>query len=250
MNREQTDRASEIEYDFKDIENINPYTRFFREPGINNPEQLLKLINPLRNILIIGSSSGEEPLSLAIALNQLNYFSFHITAIDASNKLVEKAREGKYQVEIDWNNNIKKRQNTIPAEIVYNENYFNTGPIRGDNITITASENLKNYIDYYARDARRPLQLDNLFDLIICNNVLIHFPKKDKDIIIANLLEELRPLGGLLFEMEERFGVLTSLGRTYMLEEYNNYFANLANHKNLNRLNSYILGRLFIKTSK
>jgi len=140
------------------------------------------------DIWSVGCATGEEPYSLAIALDDYllaqgleNYFS--VTATDISRASLATARQGIYH---------RNRLRNLPVKLLrryflpYDLDHYRLSKTIRDRVCFT----LMNLID--AGDAAL-----GKMDIIFCQNVLIYF-KRERRLEIANsLVEHLRP-GGLL----------------------------------------------------
>ena len=174
--------------EFLDKLTIN-VTEFFRNPekwDYLKKEILPKLLkeNPTRfKAWSAGCSTGEEPHTLAIVLDQIKApASAKILAADFDKFVLKKAKEGIYD----------KRSliNISPADI---DKYF----IKLEN------EKFKVKPQYKTRITFKRLNLlmdtfDKNFDLIICRNVVIYFDTEAKDMLYKKFVDALRP-GGVLF---------------------------------------------------
>lgn len=171
-------------------------TDFFREPkhfSFLEQEVIPAAVNqrnrPDRRLRIWSSacSSGEEPYSISICLNEAlaRYpgWSFEILASDISETILRNAVTGIYE---------ENKVSPIPMNLL--RKYFLRGnrrykvkPETGQNVTFKKI-NLK--LDFQR-------MLSN-FDVIFCRNVLIYFNRETQHNIIQKCWQVLRP-GGYLF---------------------------------------------------
>lgn len=173
-------------------------TRFYRDTGALRllEEQFFRFLGrddsdeSRANVDVwsVGCATGEEPYSLAIALDDYllsqgleNYFS--VTATDISRASLATARQGIYH---------RNRLRNLPVKLLrryflpYDLDHYRLGKNIRDRVCFT----LMNLVD--AGDASL-----GKMDIIFCQNVLIYF-KRERRLEIANsLVEHLRP-GGLL----------------------------------------------------
>ncbi|QAT40561.1 protein-glutamate O-methyltransferase CheR [Clostridium sp. JN-9] len=171
---------------FLDFITIN-VTEFYRNPEIfkdlksHIKNELLKNNRSLK-IWSAACSTGAEPYSIAMILNELDPYGRHkIIATDIDSTILNKAKEGIYsEAEI---------KNVSGADL---NKYFTKS---GDKYII--NNNIKNMVTYKKHD----LILDSYeknFDLIVCRNVVIYFNSDVKDKIYEKFSDSLKP-GGLLF---------------------------------------------------
>lgn len=158
---------------FLDLVTTN-LTQFFRNPP--HFEALVNVILPnlvdyknkyFRNdrkikIWSAGCSTGEEPYSLAIQLNESlpKEFEYEIYASDLSLKSLIKAKEGIYSK--------KKIYENVPRE--YIDRYF--VDLGDNNLQVTPFLKSKVHFDYH--NLKHKSHFNDL-DIIFCRNVLIYF---------------------------------------------------------------------------
>ncbi|MCB1174653.1 MAG: hypothetical protein KDK39_13875 [Leptospiraceae bacterium] len=139
-----------------------------------------------------GCSSGEEPYNLAMELvegmKQLGPFPFTIRASDLSERMVQFAREGRYQ---------GRKIDRVPPAIL--RRYFR--------------EDEDNAGHYYVRadvKQRVAFHAENLFETrvgpfhcIFCRNVMIYFSRQDQLKLVSRFYEALLPGGYLVIGHSE-----------------------------------------------
>jgi chemotaxis protein methyltransferase CheR len=127
-------------------------------------------------------STGEEPYTLAMILDQLQYLnSSTILATDLDDLVLKKARTGVYP---------PASLREVPQ--LYQKKYF-----REMEHKFAVSDLLKKNIRYQKQN----LLLDayeQQFDLIVCRNVTIYFTDEAKDLVYSKFAQALKP-GGVLF---------------------------------------------------
>ena len=140
------------------------------------------------NVWSVGCSTGEEPYSIAMAIDdQLRSLTdnFHIgvTASDISRNALAHGRKGIYS-----------RQQIKDIEPNWLKNYF----------AITEDDNFQVREDLRKRVCFNQLNILDvnaapigMMDIIVCQNLLIYFDKEQRIQIANTLVEHLRP-GGLL----------------------------------------------------
>jgi len=120
------------------------------------------------NILSIPCSSGEEPYSIAMVLNDigLSKKQFRIDAVDISTEVIEKARKGVY-----GNNSFRGKG------VVYREKYFDYEDglyIISDDIKSTVNFSNANVLGDGFMHGKGP------YDVVFCRNLLIYFDYETK----------------------------------------------------------------------
>ena len=168
-------------------------TSFFREP--QHFDYLGRKIVPGlmdRRIRIwsAGCSSGEEPYSIAITLNEdiqnLVFWDASILATDLSSPMLACAREGIYDAE--------RLQDVSPLLI---SKYFTCIQARQAR-SYRVSEPLRRYVRFARLNLIGEWPMRGPFDVIFCRNVMIYFDKPTRDRLVNRFWEMLKP-GGHLF---------------------------------------------------
>ena len=172
-------------------------TDFFREASHFNfltceylPHLLKGYPNKNINIWSSASSSGEEPYTIAIVLQELmekyHRLTYNILATDISTQMLEKGRTGIYHEE---------RIANIPVAI--KKKYFLRSKDReSKNVKVTSELRSKinwqrlNLMDSYYGSVK------GSFDIIFCRNVLIYFEREIQESVINKLCRHI-PTGGL-----------------------------------------------------
>lgn len=131
-------------------------------------------------------SSGQEPYSLAMLLNEmsakLSGWQFEILATDISKQMIERAESGIYsQFEV---------QRGLP--ITHLVKYFTQ---IGEKWQI--NKNMRDKIDFREFNLLNPAQQHGQFDVIYCRNVLIYFDQPTKTKVLMNLKSAIRDDGFL-----------------------------------------------------
>jgi chemotaxis protein methyltransferase CheR len=139
-----------------------------------------------------GCSSGEEPYTLAIVLNEFGVqhpgFRFTITATDISTRVLDKAKAGIYE---------ESQLSMIPLSL--KQRYFLRSKDRDKGLVRAASE-LRSHIAFQRlnlMDERCQLRMGSI-DAIFCRNVIIYFDRETQCRLLGRLCHYLRP-GGHLF---------------------------------------------------
>lgn len=179
-------RERELFYEFLDRMTIN-VSEFWR--NANRWEVLMSRFipellaeNKRLKCWSAACSTGEEPYTLSMILNELNILSAtNLLATDIDDGAIEKARRGIY---------VDSALREVPKNLI--PKYFNK-----QGIMFHVSEQLKQAV----RFQKQNLLIDAFeynFDLIICRNVIIYFTEEAKHNLYHKFAKALRP-GGLLF---------------------------------------------------
>lgn len=135
------------------------------------------------------SSSGEEPYTLAMIINDVfedayPHWDTKILATDISNDMLKKAQDGVYE-----NQAVK----SLPD--LWVKKYF----VKKDADTMQVTSNIKSQVIYRRLNLMdHPFPFKEKLHVIFCRNVMIYFDQVTKDRLVAqfyNLLED----GGYLF---------------------------------------------------
>ncbi len=168
-------------------------TSFFREP--KHFDYLRQQIVPgLKNrkvrIWCAGSSSGEEPYSAAILLNEaiqgLALWDISILATDLSSRMLAYARKGIYDA-----NSLRD----VPPLLI--SKYFHcieTNPPRRYQVI----EPLRRQVHFARLNLMGEWPMAGPFDVIFCRNVMIYFDKPTQEQLVNRFWNLLKP-GGHLF---------------------------------------------------
>lgn len=164
-------------------------TSFFREA---DHFDLLKKrafsINKERSLRIwsAGCSSGEEPYTMAMLINesldQLKGVDVRVLATDLSERMLEKARAGVYTSDV---------LSTVPPDL--RRKYFHPSDT-GDGVVTDA---LRSFIRFAPLNLLEGWPMKGPFHVIFCRNVMIYFDKDTRQTLISRFAELLAP-GGLL----------------------------------------------------
>jgi len=212
----QYDPRADAEFDqIFDLVTTNE-TYFFREP-----QQLQAFIEeivpdvlsrkPVKKVRIwsAGCSSGEEPYSIAMLLQEAGWYdhaAFEIFASDINQQVLQKARKGQY------------RESAFRAtEPKLRERYFTH---ETDNAWRIKDE-IRNRISFgrlNLYDEARVSLLGHL-DVIFCRNVIIYFDDASKKVVVNNFYNRLVDSGYLLLGHSES---LISLSAQFKLRHLKN----------------------------
>ncbi len=188
-------------------------SEFFRDPLYfyyfeNIVKKLINTGVRYIKILSIGSSSGEEPYTCAMILNEKKKknpeFDYHIDAVDVDKEAIEEALKGEYLECVIQN---------IPY--YYLKKYF----IKTDSGWKLITDKFKENIYFYSQDI---LKSDFFFrgsfkyDFIFIRNVLLYFKEDQTEILFKKVLNVLDENGYILLGTSEN-----------LPHKYENYFYQL-----------------------
>ena len=212
----QYDPRADAEFDqIFDLVTTNE-TYFFREPAqlAAFTEEIVpdllsrKTLKKIR-IWSAGCSSGEEPYSLAMLLQESGWYdhaAFEIFASDINQQVLGKARKGQY------------RENAFRATPPHmRERYFT----RESDNSWRVKDEIRNRISFgrlNLYDESRVSLLGHL-DVVFCRNVIIYFDDSSKKVVVNNFYNRLVDGGYLLLGHSES---LISLSTQFKLRHLKN----------------------------
>jgi chemotaxis protein methyltransferase CheR len=181
-------------YNFLNVVTTNK-TDFFREPV--HFDFLRNEVLPQHNgngffkVWSAGCSSGEEPYTISIVLNEYKRvvpgFNFSIHGSDISNKVLTNAAKGVYA---------ESKIAIIPLEL--KKRYFLKSKDR-INPTVRVKPELQRSIALkHVNLMDSHYDMNETFDVIFCRNVLIYFDRATQEKVIGKLCNYLKP-GGIFF---------------------------------------------------
>ncbi len=173
-------------------------TDFFREPlhfDFLQKEILAKYNGSHNNlpfrIWSAGCSSGEEPYTISIVLNEFKRttptFNFSILGSDISNKVLSAAAKGVYN---------ESKIGLIPLE--FKKRYFLRSKDRTSPTVRVKPELQANIALKYVNLMDSYYDVNEKFKVIFCRNVLIYFDRATQEQVINKLCNYLEP-GGYFF---------------------------------------------------
>lgn len=187
--------------EFQDLYNVLTVneTYFFREQEhlveiveTIIPEMLKARPNRVIKILSAGCSTGEEPFTLSMLLNNKNIkANINIVGIDISQKALETAQSGSY----------RKISLTFRAiDQYFLKKFFD---LKDENYKL--KDEIKNTVTFKNLNLfdRLSLVMNEKFDIIICRNVMIYFNKTYKNQLVNNFYNNLSPDGYLVLSNTE-----------------------------------------------
>lgn len=168
-------------------------TEFYRNPqrwNVLEKKVFPKLAQQSRslNIWSAACSTGEEPYSIALMLNEhFKGITYNILATDLDEKALAKAREGKY---------ISRSLKDLPKYMKHK--YFTK-----EGSIYRIDQSLKNHITFKKHDLLKDPYPKNI-DLIVCRNVLIYFTDEAKQTIYKKFSKSLKDQGVLFVGSTEQ----------------------------------------------
>lgn len=171
------------------------YTYFYREE--NHFKYLKEVVLPFEeknnktkvlNIWSAGCSSGEEPYTLAMVIDDFfkltgSQWKIQILATDISENVLGKAKEGVYQEDTLKN---------LPDS--YKKRYFE----KTSDGKYRVIQDIRKYITFSVFNLMDPIAVKNKYDLILCRNVMIYFNADTKMNIVNKFYEASKPGGYLM----------------------------------------------------
>jgi len=212
----QYDPRADAEFDqIFDLVTTNE-TYFFREPAQLQafieeviPEVLSRKTVKKIRIWSAGCSSGEEPYSIAMLLEEAGWYehaAFEIFASDINQQVLQKARKGTY------------RENAFRAtDGKLRGKYFT----RQDDNSWRVNDDVRNRVSFgrlNLYDEARVSLLGHL-DIVFCRNVIIYFDDSSKKVVVNNFYNRLTEGGYLLLGHSES---LISLSAQFKLRHLKN----------------------------
>lgn len=138
------------------------------------------------NVWSAACSSGQEPYSLAMVLDDCGLSNWHVMASDISYRVLEKAMKGIYpEAELE----------KIPADYISRYCKKGTGQYAG---FMRIAPQLRSRISFQKVNLNAPFDSERTYDLIVLRNVMIYFESHTQAMLVKRLKKKLRP-GGYLF---------------------------------------------------
>ena len=143
-----------------------------------------------------GCSSGEEPYTIAIVLNEFKKknlkFNFSILGTDISTQILQNAATAVYKEE---------RIANIPIEL--KKDYFLKNKDR-EKKTVRVIKDLRKKVEYQRLNfMNSTYNLPDIYDIIFCRNVLIYFNREIQEQVINKLCCKLKKSGYLFIGHSE-----------------------------------------------
>ncbi len=161
-------------------------TEFFREPQhfdiLNKtilPEWHAKLGQQTLQVWSAGCSTGMEPYTLAIVLNEYGRshpgFNYRILATDISTKVLQEAARGVYD-----------EDRILPVPKHLKQKYFLRSRDRTKKLVRVAPE-LRRMVEFRRLNFMEDFSMPNLKHIIFCRNVVIYFDKPTQQKLFTKL---------------------------------------------------------------
>ena len=164
----------------------NPHFEFMRTTIL---PPLIKRGSGVR-IWSAGCSSGEEPYSIAILLNEELPYLFRnklrVLATDISALILEKARKGEYE-----------KESLMDVPVPLREKYF-TPVLSGPVPEYRVKDAIKDMVRFANLNLMAAWPMKGNFDLIFCRNVMIYFDHETQQNLVRRFYDMLAP-GGYFF---------------------------------------------------
>lgn len=170
-------------------------TDFFREPIHFDflrksilPEFMAQHGRGQIKIWSAGCSSGEEPYTMAIVLEEFKEshpgFDYAITATDISTAVLQHGANGVYKEE---------KIEIIPVNL--KRKYFLKSKDR-TNPQVRLIKPIRNKVNFQRLNFMdNTYQINEVFDVIFCRNALIYFERENQECVINKLATKLKPNG-------------------------------------------------------
>lgn len=175
------------------------FTSFFREISHFDylkttvlPELLQKTSTSGRELFFwsSASSSGEEPYTLAMVLNDFKLlnpsFRYKVLATDISTKVLAIANRGVYSIE-----------QTSKTPVEYMKRYFQKGVGKSSG-KVKVKEELRGQVSFQRFNLMDDFPWHEEVDVIFCRNVMIYFDRPTQQLLVEKFYNSLTK-GGYLF---------------------------------------------------
>lgn len=162
---------------------------------------------PTFRLWCAAASSGEEPYTLAITVNETldcRRYDAKILATDICTDVLERAVQGQYS---------ESHMERIPLAL--KEKYFTAAPTAKGDVWSVSTE-LRNLVAFRRLNlVRFPYPLKGPIDIIFCRNVMIYFDLPTRTKVITEMYRLLKPGGYLFLSMSENL-----LGIAHTFEKF------------------------------
>ena len=191
----RTDDGGEL-IEFLDVISTN-FTSFFREPAhFDRLAQDLgaRMAQGQKSFRLwcAASSSGEEPYTIALVLDQLfagQGVEWKVLATDISTKVLGMAKRGQYRAQ---------QLKAVQRDALARSFVKMRGDATGDDVVYEAGPELKSHLTFARLNlARPPFPMRGPFDAVLCRNVMIYFDAPIRQALVSEMERLVRP-GGLV----------------------------------------------------
>jgi len=160
------------------------------------------------NIWCAACSTGQEVYSITMVLKEILFdfskYRIKILGTDISDTALAHASKGEY-------NTFDVSRGLSPVQI--SKNFF----IVNDNYRI--KDELRSIVQFSKHNLCGPIKIPGRFDIVLCRNVAIYFPKEKKSLLFNSIADILNP-GGILIIGSTEF--LNYAGNRFKRMEYHN----------------------------
>lgn len=144
--------------------------------------------NKVEKIMVIPSSFGQEPYSIAMLLEEYKSFGTKVDAYDISRKCIEYSKQGEY--------NEFEVGRGISTEFV--TKYFDISDKK-----YLLKNKIKKYVNFNVSNIVKDDYEINFFDIIFCRNLLIYFSQDTRNLVVEKLKSSLKNNGILILGSSE-----------------------------------------------
>lgn len=141
-----------------------------------------------------GCSTGEEPYSVAMTINEClkdRGTLFHIIATDISTRVLQAATRGVYP---------EDKVKGVPPALMKRYFQYGTGASDGQ---LRIKREIRDHITFERFNLMDVPRFSHPFDFIFCRNVMIYFDKKTQSAVIKRFYDALEPNGHLFIGHSE-----------------------------------------------
>ncbi len=197
--------------EFLDVISTN-FTSFFREPAhfdrlAAHLAASLKRGQTQFRIWCAAASSGEEPYTIALVLDELfagHHVDWRVLCTDISTRVLALAKRGHYR---------EQQLKTVRRDLVAKRFTKLRVEEAGDEQVYEVSSELKQHLAFARLNlAQPPFPMRGPFDVVLCRNVMIYFDAPIRQGVVREMERLVKP-GGLVFvgHAETLSGLETSL---------------------------------------
>lgn len=194
-----------------EVANTCPNSAFFREPNIDvlardvmSGDKSKKWKN-----LCVGCGYGPEPYQLGMRLME-NGVDFQIDGIDINSEVVEMAKSGTSEVSCASLYYAFFEEMAAKGFIIFDERQRKC----------RLSDELMRRMSFKQHDAiNGPAEEQKQYDVAVCNNVLQHLPRHTREVMLINILANLRD-GGILALEQNHFSFSGNDEKEWLLPYY------------------------------
>lgn len=189
-----------------------PQLESFVECLKNVVERKMQTNDNTMRIWCAGCSTGEEPYTLSIILNEIldnvAEWKLHILASDIDKSVLARAEIGIYE---------ERSVKDVPEE--YMSRYFKRDMHKK---TSKVNEGIRSIIQFEHLNLsdREKMRAKRNYDFIFCRNVLIYFDDTSRQRVVNNFYSTLNPKGYIFLGSSESMGRITSAFKLIRLNKH------------------------------